>query len=40
MPLLPSIVEKLRTREENPKQGRYEGKEWEMVLSEERMRYL
>jgi hypothetical protein len=40
MPLLPSIVEKLRTREGNPKQGRDKGKEWEMILGEEQRRYL
>jgi hypothetical protein len=32
MPLLPSIVEKPRTREGNPKQGRDKRKEWVMVL--------
>jgi hypothetical protein len=40
MPLLLSIVEKLRTREGNPKHGRNEGNKWEMVLGGERMRYL
>jgi hypothetical protein len=35
MPLLPSIVEKLRTREGNAKQGRDKGKKWEMVLDGE-----
>jgi hypothetical protein len=40
MPLLPSIVEKQRTKEENPKQERDEEKECEMVPSGERMRYL
>jgi hypothetical protein len=40
MPPLLSIVEKSRTREVNPKQGRDEGKDWEMILGGERMRYL
>jgi hypothetical protein len=40
MPLLPSIVEKLRSGEGNPKHGRDKGKKWEMVLGGERMRYL
>jgi hypothetical protein len=40
MPLLPSIVEKPRTREGNPKQGRDEGKEWKMVLGGKQMRYF
>jgi hypothetical protein len=40
MPLLPSIVEKLRTREENLKHGRDEGNKWEVVLNGERRRYL
>jgi hypothetical protein len=35
MPLLPSIVEKPITREGNHKQGRDEGKEWEIVLGRE-----
>jgi hypothetical protein len=32
---LPSIVEKLKTREGNPKHGRDNGKKWEMVLGGE-----
>jgi hypothetical protein len=35
MPLLPSIVEKLKTREGNPKHRRDNGKKWEMVLGGE-----
>jgi hypothetical protein len=35
MPLLPSIIEKLRTGEGNPKHGRDEGKNMEMVLGRE-----
>jgi hypothetical protein len=40
MPLLPSIVGKQRMREGNPKRGRDEEKECEMVPSGERRRYL
>jgi hypothetical protein len=40
MPLLPSIIEKQRTREGNPKQERDEEKEYDMVPSGERRRYL
>jgi hypothetical protein len=40
MPLLPSIVGKQRMREGNPKRGRDEEKEYEMVPSGERRRYL
>jgi hypothetical protein len=40
MPLLSSIVGKHRTREENPKQERDKEKEYEIVPSEERRRYL
>jgi hypothetical protein len=40
MPLLPSIVGKQRIRKGNPKRGRDEEKECELVPSEERRRYL
>jgi hypothetical protein len=40
MPLLPSIIEKLRTGEGNPKHGIDKGRKWEMILGGERMRYL
>jgi hypothetical protein len=40
MLLLPSIVGKQRTREGNPRRGRDEEKECEMVHSGKRRRYL